>query len=287
MAAQGTASYTALLAGAFRTLHQTHDGGRILNDPFAVRVLGPDAEPFLEAGSQHPMREGVSGHFAARSRFAEDAAATALARGVRQIVTLGAGFDTFAYRCAPHEGLRFFEIDQPITQCLKQERLVQAGIPVPPFLRFVPVDFGHLKLGERLAEFGFDAAQPAFFIWLGVTYYLTEAAMFDTLALVSRFPAGTEIVFDYQYPIDDRQRRLTRQVMQAFADRTKALGEPMLTFLEKEDVHARLNAMSMSVVEDIAPAEIKLRFFGQPLPEEWDPERAIHFLHAVKRRVSD
>jgi methyltransferase (TIGR00027 family) len=283
MPAQGKPSYSALMVGAFRALHQTEDGGRILNDPFAMRVLGPEAGPFVEAGRQHPTREGVSSHFAARSRFAEDAAATALARGVRQIVMLGAGYDTFAYRCAPHDGLKFFEIDQPTTQDLKRERLVHAKIPIPSFLSFVPVDFEHQTLGERLAEFGFDASQPAFFIWLGVTYYLTAAAMFDTLGFVSRMSAGSEIVFDYQYPIDERQKPMTRQVMQAFADRTASLGEPMLTFFEKETLHARLNAMGLTIVEDIPPSEISLRFIGRPIPDEWDPERAIHFVHAAIR----
>jgi methyltransferase (TIGR00027 family) len=279
MPAQGKPSYSALLVGAYRALHQTHDGGRILNDPFAMRVLGPEAESFLEAGRQHPAREGISGHFAARSRFAEDAAAAALAHGVRQIVMLGAGYDTFALRCAPHDGLRYFEIDQPTTQALKRERLTQAGIPAPSFVRFVPVDFERQTLSDRLADSGFDATQPAFFIWLGVTYYLTEAAMFSTLDFVSRMFAGSEIVFDYQYPIDDRQRPLTRQTTQAFAERTASFGEPMLTFFEKEDLHARLNAMGLTVIEDLPISEISLRFFGRPLEEEWDPERGIHFIH--------
>ena len=63
---------------------------------------------------------------AVRHRFAEDVVAAAVARGVRQVVVLGAGLDTFAYR-HPHEGLRVYEVDFPATGAWKRERLRRGG----------------------------------------------------------------------------------------------------------------------------------------------------------------
>jgi methyltransferase (TIGR00027 family) len=106
-------------------------------------------------------------HLVARSRYAEDALATAVNRGVRQYVLLGAGLDTFAYR-NPYPGLRVFEIDHPATQQWKRGLLARNGIPIPPSLTSVPVDFEQQSLERELISAGFDRAAPAFFSWLGV-----------------------------------------------------------------------------------------------------------------------
>ena len=60
---------------------------------------------------------------AVRTRFAEDALAAAVERGVGQFVVLGAGLDTFAYRSPLRSRLRIFEVDHPATQAWKRQRL--------------------------------------------------------------------------------------------------------------------------------------------------------------------
>jgi len=85
-------------AAAYRAIHQTLDGGSIFRDPYASRILSAETLATLDEIaadlSLRPMRLFV----AARSRYSEDAFAACVARGVQQIVVLGAGLDTFSLR---------------------------------------------------------------------------------------------------------------------------------------------------------------------------------------------
>src|SRR5262249_36394625 len=138
--------------------------------------------------SERPMRLFI----AARSRFSENALAAAVARGVRQVVVLGAGLDTFAVR-NPFADVRVFEVDYPATRTWKRKRLREAGIAEPPSLTFAPVDFEQESLAEGLAKSGFRTGDPAFFQWLGVVPYLTREAISGTLALIGS-TGGSEVV---------------------------------------------------------------------------------------------
>src|SRR5271167_4965914 len=131
-------SRTALMIARQRAAHQVLDHGSILCDPFAMRILGEDEKDVLQIANRHPVASIGRLFTAARSRIAEDALSRAVERGVRQIVILGAGLDTFALR-NPHGGLEIYEVDHPATQAWKRERLAKAEIVVPPWLVFVPV----------------------------------------------------------------------------------------------------------------------------------------------------
>ena len=112
----------------------------MLDDETRARLDEMAADP-----AQRPMRLFI----AARSRFSEDTLAACVARGVRQVVVLGAGLDTFSLR-NPHAGVRVFEVDYPATQGWKRERLTQAGLAMPSSLTFAPVDFERQSLAEGL-----------------------------------------------------------------------------------------------------------------------------------------
>jgi methyltransferase (TIGR00027 family) len=102
-------SRTALGAAAYRAAHQVLDGGDIFLDPMALAILGPEADVMVERISAGPGSGPLRNFMAARSRYAEDCLAAAVARGVRQIVVLGAGFDTFGLRNPhAHLGLQVF-----------------------------------------------------------------------------------------------------------------------------------------------------------------------------------
>jgi len=115
-------------------------------------------------------------------------------------VILGAGLDSFGYRSDLAGRVRVFEVDHPATQRWKRQVLAAARIPVPAGLTFVPVDFESDALAERLAQGGFDPSRPALVSWLGVTMYLTRAAIGQTLAVIGRLAPGTEVVADYMLP---------------------------------------------------------------------------------------
>jgi methyltransferase (TIGR00027 family) len=256
----GQPSRTAQRAAAHRAAHQLLEHGRIFHDPLAVQILGEDQGALDLEAARAPAQRGMRLFIAARTRFAESAVAAAHARGTRQLVVLGAGLDTFAYR-NPHAALRVFEVDHPATQAWKRQRLAQAGIAVPESLAFAPVDFERVSLAEGLEAAGFDAAGPAIFTWLGVVPYLTEPAVFATLGFIAGLAEGSEVVFTYSDPPE------TMPAERAAAHRRRAgrvadLGEPWLTFFMPASLHPRLRALGFGEIEDLGPTKVAILYFA-------------------------
>ena len=137
---EGRPSMTARRVAMRRATHQLFDRPIVFEDPLAVRILGPQIAATLGDDAQDPPEKRLRAFMVARSRYAEDQLRTAVARGMKQYVLLGAGLDTFAYRNAC-PGLRVFEVDHPATQAWKKECLEAAGIAVPASVRFAAVNF--------------------------------------------------------------------------------------------------------------------------------------------------
>jgi methyltransferase (TIGR00027 family) len=257
----GQPSHTARGAAAYRALHQTLEGGAIFSDPFAAKILDDETRATLEETAADPSLRPMRLFIAARSRFSEDTLAACVARGVRQIVVLGAGLDTFSLR-NPHagRGARVFEVDYPATQGWKRERLKQAGLAVPASLTFTPVDFERQSLADGLTAAGFQRDRPAFFQWLGVVPYLTREAVSATLDFIAGV-AESEVVFDYAEPFENYPSERRAHVM-AVAARAASLGEPWLSLFDPVKLSEMLRNKGFGVVEDLGLAEITDRFYG-------------------------
>ena len=254
-------SRTALAAAGYRAAQQALDGGALFSDRFANAILGLGAEPLIAAVAADPAQAMVRLFMAARSRFAEDCVAAAVARGVRQAVVLGAGLDTFALR-NPHAGLRVFEVDHPETQAWKLARLAAAGLAAPPSLTFAPVDFETGGLAQGLAAVGFDPDAPAVFVWLGVVPYLRRAAIEATLRDIAVVP-GAEVIFDYSEPLENQPPE-RRAEMMALADRAAAVGEPWLSHFDPAQIAGILADHGLTDQEDLGLGGIAHRYLGAP-----------------------
>jgi methyltransferase (TIGR00027 family) len=245
-----------------RAAHQLMDSPRILDDPLALTILGAEEEATLRAElGKHRGRltRAIRAFVVARSRFAEDELARAIARKTAQCVILGAGLDTFAYR-NPHENLRVFEVDYPATQAWKRRKLETAAIAIPNSLTFAPVDFERQTLAEGLRLAGFDPAAPTFFSWLGVSMYLTDDAITSTLALIASTPSGGGLVFDYAVPRESLGW-IARIAHDAFARRVAAAGEPFRSYFEPRELRARLEALGFNSIDDLGSSELNARYF--------------------------
>jgi methyltransferase (TIGR00027 family) len=260
----GQPSRTARGAAFHRAAHQVLERGFIFSDPLAIRILGADAEAAIRDAKNDPSRRRLRLFIAVRSRFAEDALATAVARrGVRQLVVLGAGLDTYAYRASLGEGLRIFEVDHPATQAWKRQRLAEAAILAPRALTFAPVDFERETLADGLSAAGFDPAQQTFFTWLGVVPYLTEQAVFSTLGFIASLPGGAHVVFDYgNPPASSAGQDEDAAVRERLAARVASVGEAFRSHFETEALQAKLMALGFREVEDLGPALIRERYFA-------------------------
>ena len=271
-------SRTALIIALQRAAHQVLDHGSILYDPFAMKILREDEKDVLQFANKHPLASIGRLFTAARSRIAEDALSRAVEGGVRQIVILGAGLDTFALR-NPHGArqIRIYEVDHPATQAWKLERLAEAQLASPPWLSLVPVDFERDDIGEKLVGAGFQQNSPAFFTWLGVVPYLTLDAIDRTLDYMSSIQ-NAEVVFDYMEPPEAFSEEL-RQIEKQRTEQLEKMGERSATRFEPAGMAAILRSHGFCAIEDISFQEIASRFGGAV--QGLAPGHAgVHVVHA-------
>jgi methyltransferase (TIGR00027 family) len=176
---------------------------RLFEDPyahlFADAILGSEEESLF---SDAPfLREQVR----LRTRFIDDVVRAALVERVRQIVILGAGFDSRALRMAeiPASGALVFEVDFALQIDRKRAILAAADVREPKYLHYVPCDFGaaafDATLSRDLADTGFLPGAATLFIWEGVISYLEPADIERTLHWMGHGAApGTRVVFNYR-----------------------------------------------------------------------------------------
>jgi methyltransferase (TIGR00027 family) len=263
---QDRSSITAAGAALMRAAHQVlDDSPLILDDPASIGLVeGSDREEILaraEALGSAELKVARS-WCVMRSRFAEDCVREAFANGVSQFVILGAGFDTFAYRQAEWaKRLRIFEVDHPATQAVKRERLDARAIPRPRNLVFVPCDFEQEALPGVLSAASFDSGACAFFSWLGVTAYLSVAAIEATLRFVAGLPQGSSIVFTFNLPeaLLGGSAHEQRKMIVNWAER---LGEPHLTMLPPQEWMELLKRVGFSSVFHLTREIAQARYFA-------------------------
>ncbi|MEO7085701.1 MAG: class I SAM-dependent methyltransferase, partial [Gemmatimonadaceae bacterium] len=234
-----------------RAAHMVLDGEpKILNDTVVPRLMGATAVESLKTRAvefDSDAARGLRTHVILRSRFAEDRLAEAVAdRRIEQCINLGAGGDTFAYRQPEWaKGICVTEVDHPASQAGKRERLAAAGFAIPPNVSYAPIDLETSTLRDGLIANRVDLTVPTVFSWLGVTMYLTEAAIDEVLHTIIGFPSGTEVVLTFA-----RRKRPARDGVggPSLAERAASIGEPWLSYFEPDEIDAKLRAFGFSDV---------------------------------------
>ncbi|GAS95599.1 methyltransferase [Mycolicibacterium canariasense] len=259
-------SRTALATAYARAYHQIADQPMIFSDDLAVPLLGVTADELTELSTRVGDQIGAVINdrdrrlfFAARARVAEDAVAAAVAAGTRQVVILGAGLDTFAYR-NHNPGLRVFEIDHPATQAWKRDRLAAAGIDIPATLTLVPVDFETQDLSAELESTAFTRTEPAIFVWLGVIFYLTPSAARSTLQYIAGQAQPVEVVFDY---LHSPSTEADRADLQARAERLAAAGEPFHSYFTPTEITTLLRTLGFRIIDDRPGYDVVAAYLGE------------------------
>jgi methyltransferase (TIGR00027 family) len=257
----GQPSRTARGAAAHRAVHQLLEGGAIFKDPLASKILDEQTTASLGEWAADESLRPMRLFIAARSRFSEDTMANCVAVGVRQVVVLGAGLDTFSLRNPFADlGVRVFEVDYAATQSWKRERIKAADLIEPQSLIFAPTDFERESLSDGLTRSGFRLNQPAFFQWLGVVPYLTREAVSSTLKFISEVPEAV-VVFDYAEPFQNYPAERRASIV-AIAESAAARGEPWLSLFDPADLHVLLRSNGFKAVEDLGLPEIAQRLYG-------------------------
>jgi len=257
---KGSAMSTARGVALVRALEmQRPEAERISSDPYATRF----ADPLLLRLTRLTIASGVSSlvgiepmiNFALlRERYVDDIMRNELTAGAGQIVVLGAGFDTRAYRL-DRPDVVVFEVDHPDTQADKRGALADVVVPFPATVRFVPVDFDIDDLDERLTAAGYDPARRTVFVWQGVIPYLTQTGVDHTLAVVARNThPHSLLVFDYGY--------VETKVRMSWFVRlyTGLVRERMLFGFPRGGLAAYLGPRGFDVVGNVECAELRDRY---------------------------
>jgi methyltransferase (TIGR00027 family) len=268
-------SRTALAVAWLRAAHQCLDAApRILEDPLALRLLGADSERLIREQAPRYQGDGMRAlraHVVLRSRHAEERLREAVARGVRQYLLLGAGYDTFALRQPPWaRALRIVEVDHPASQEAKRACLAAAGLAAPANLVHAAIDFEHEGLLAGLRRRGVDPGLPSFFSWLGVTMYLPGAAVAATLRDIAGCARGSELVLTFaarESPGSEAQALLS-----GMAQRAAEGGEPWLSYFQPEEMEALLRDCGFGRIDFLTPEQARARYFDTR-PADLPPPR--------------
>ena len=257
MSEQKSASETAETTALLRAVACFEPDEKIKGQDNLARLFLPrekqeklDKEPYriavkeaVKAASQNGLYE----YIIARTVYFDNLFTNAMNDGIPQIVLLGAGYDSRAYRFTGlNEAVKIFEVDAPFTQERKISILKANGIDCDRVV-FVPVDFEKDSLFERLEERGYDPAQSTLFLWEGVTPYLTPEAARATLMAIKQGCRSSILAFDY----------LNRSFSGEFVIIRK--DERVLFGLGKAEIESWMSSLGYRVLENLEPDEIAAR----------------------------
>jgi methyltransferase (TIGR00027 family) len=263
-------SQTAEAVCLMRATEQRHaPAQRIVDDPYAKLFLGRLSRAALASweasGTLGNLAErlspGLTAYVLTRHRFIDERLRRALARGVEQLVLLGAGYDSRAYRFAAELGGRpVFEVDFPATSRRKARILTGRAHTLPPTdVRRVEIDFETDSLSVRLSEAGFKQGRRTFVVWEGVSMYLTRSAVKATLTTIHAITAPrSELAMDFWYFLDSPDLLTTAYRMSA--NLLSLLGEPVAFGIHPEDVDPFLQRLGYRVSDLADATELERRY---------------------------
>lgn len=218
-----------------------------------------------------------------REKYTEDSLALAIQKGVKQYVILGAGFDTFAFRqISLPEDFIIYEVDYPLIQALKLNRMEELNMKIPKHLKFISADFTTDSLRTGLKKQGFDEQKLSFFSLLGNSMYFGKGDFFKLLSFVANItPNGSSFIFDYleERALDTEvaSKRITQ-----IRDIIAKSGELIITGFDPLNLDIELQKYNMLVYENLSPENIEERYFNN----REDGLHALDHVHFAHLKVN-
>jgi methyltransferase (TIGR00027 family) len=245
---------------------------RICHDPYALYFL-PDhllTEKNIKIRIQQTVSDwetrfpGVGHAIIARTRFIDDCLKEAIDAGIRQLVILGAGYDTRALRFKElKDEVTVFELDHPATQRMKLERIKHHVKEDVSHVRFLSIDFSEEEFDSKLLANGYDMALHTFFILEGVTYYLPESAIDRTLLFIAnRSPKKSAVAFDY-FPPSVADGTITLAEARALRKGLKNIGEEIVFGIEPEKAADFMKARGLRLIINLSTIDYRNVYFKE------------------------
>lgn len=294
----GRAKDTAELTAFARAAGAVERKDLILKDPddMARQFLSWQLGLLADLCRLAPLRElidrayekkapGAARFLLARTKHFDRILLDEVALGLEQLVVLGAGYDTRAYRFEDKlAGARVFELDHPDTSRRKIAILMDRHGKLPPHVDYVPINFVSESLEEKLLAAGYDVSKRTFFLWEGVSYYLEAVAVDGVLNFVrTRAGAESAIAFDYMYQsvIDGKDDLYgAREIL----ERVRKLGEPLIFGIPQDGAVEFLASRGFELISDCGPEKMERAYLADESGERHG--RVCGFFSIAHARVS-
>jgi len=262
---------------------------RICYDPYAVHFISPE---IIKFGMEHPKEAkekieqmeklfpGLSSSIMARVRYFDDFTKKSIAGGIEQLVVLGAGYDTRAYRIEELNGIKVFEVDHPNTQRFKVQKIEEIFGSLPEHVIYVPVDFEKDTLGQKLFDKGYDPLKKTLFIMEGLIMYIPPKAVAETLLfIVNNSGKGSAVIFDY-YPESVVDGTCKVGMGRNIRNHLIQLEEPLQFGIKEEKIEDFLTEFGFSGIQNVTSEDYKRAYFHGK-NENRDVCELLYFVHAV------
>ncbi len=240
-------------------------------------ALGVPSQRKLIIKDRIPL--GIYEYIMVRTKLLDGIFLDALKNKFKQIVLLGAGYDSRALRFREHnQGTRIFELDITPTQKLKREIIDREKISLPKELIFVPIDFNRQSLSEVLSAAGYEKDQKNLFLWEGVSMYLTQVAVDNTLTVINSTSAsGSLVAFDYIFSsVLRRENRYFGE--QILYETVSAVGEGFTFGVEEGMIGEFLAERGFKVEQNQTAPDLEKRYLST---EDGNLFGRINGIHAL------
>ncbi|HET8573210.1 MAG TPA: class I SAM-dependent methyltransferase [Edaphocola sp.] len=251
---------TALRTALWRALHVLTDAKPyVIEDKVGYELIQPEKDWQERPDMKYTKRLRAS--IIARARFIEDMAKEQILKGAKQYVLLGAGLDSFAQRnTGISSQIDIYEIDQPDTLAWKEEKLIENGYMIPDNLHFVPVDFETASWWTKLLDKGFDLHQKTFVSCTGVTLYLTQDAIIETLTKMTLLAPGSALAIAFYLPLeqlDEEDRPIQEMAIKGAA----ASGTPFISFFSAEEIVKLAKETGLNDIQIVSTKDMTKKYF--------------------------
>ncbi len=258
-------SWTADMVAAYRAIAALDSDENVRNpDYLASRFVRPEFKTKFPAfdpgfeGARKVVQESPAYFYVnARTHHIDTILKQEAVNGVKQVIILGAGYDSRAYRFRDaFPRLRFFEVDLPAMSLQKKLRVKEIFGHLPENVVHIPLDFNTQSLKAALIEAGYTPKKKSLFIWEGVTYFISPEGVGSTLKFIAKHASpGSSVVFDYMLlPVIEGDYRYygSRRIATAVARR----GEPYIFGIREGGAEHFVRSKGLTSNSDLGPKDL-------------------------------
>ena len=285
-------SYSAAMTAGMRAVAARHPDEKIRNpDYLAEKLVPPNFWVFgvlhkdYARSMQFVKAFRVSAFYTinASSRHIDDLLKKGAQSGLRQVVNVGAGFDSRPYRFSREmPGIHFFEIELPYTSARKQAAVKSLLGELPANVTYIPAEYRTRHFINTLKRAGFDEKARTLFLWENNSAYMDPKVMDVTLRYIAqRTNPKNRVVMTY-IPEAFVRGEYGKMGWVRFRElRARAAGEPWKFGIPHQKTTDFFNRRGFKVIADIGAKELADRYLirsdGKP---DGKPTPYVRLVHA-------